>query len=255
MDRAKVATECVRIERRGGSVRDYLAGLGCISPWGTWHRLQVEELGRKPHEITDGKANKRKRIGYDAELEEWTMGKTIITPEDRLEAVKIALEGGSPLTYLEGLGITKASAAWAHIKKRLKEDDPDMFAKLPKRLTSRGGVFGRKKPEIPESVPADVETPEEKIPFDPEIPEPVIDWVKEIPEKEDVQKPNVTMPLMYMGRTVTAVENEDFGEFHRSGDWIDWETKDGNVISFTIPEWKMLHHMMEDDFRILGVEL
>ena len=83
----------------------------------------------------------------------------------------------------------------------------------------------------------------------------MIDWVKEIPEKEDVQKPKVTMPLMYMGRKVTAVENEGFGEFHRSGDWIDWETKDGELISMTIADWRVFFHSAPDDFRILGVEL
>jgi hypothetical protein len=58
-----------------------------------------------------------------------------------------------------------------------------------------------------------------------------------------------------MDRLVSGIINPEFGEFHRKGDWIDWKTKDGNVISFTITEWKTFHHMIVDDFRILGVEL
>ena len=266
MDRAKVATECVRIERRGGSVREYLAGLGCISPWGTWHRLQVEELGRKPHEITDGKANKRKRIGYDAELEEWTMGKTIITPEDRLEAVKIALEGGSPLTYLEGLGITRASVAWAHIKKRLKEDDPDMFAKLPKRLTSRGGVFGKKNPETPET-PKELSNRElQEIANDALLSvasaagyELVGYEQVEKKDKPEEEKPAITKPLMFDGLACREVEGK-FGRYRyncsRGVEYIDMENKDGlDVMSLTKDEWREFFDEVKRAGLVLGVEL
>lgn len=257
MDRARVASECVRIERRGGSVRDYLAGLGCISPWGTWHRLQVEELHRKSYEITDGKAKEWKR--KYTEEEDIVVGKVIVTPKIREEAVRIALDGQSPLTYLEGLGLIKSTQAWNKIKARLKETDPETWEKLPKRLASRGGVFGRKKPEIPEAVPANIETPEAPVQLNPDYVAALEETVDDLPFDEPEQTHNsvdrITAALTYMNRTVTAIVNPEFGEWHRKGDWIDWETKDGNVISFTIPEWKMLHHMMEDDFRILGVEL
>ena len=127
MDRARVASECVQIERRGGSVREYLAGLGCISPWGTWHRLQVEELHRKSYEITDGKAKEWKR--KYTEEEDIVVGKVIVTPKIREEAVRIALDGQSPLTYLEGLGLIKSTQAWNKIKARLKETDPETWGR------------------------------------------------------------------------------------------------------------------------------
>ena len=55
MNRQQLARECVEIEKAGGSVREYLASKGCISPWGTWYRLPKEELGRAECHITDGK--------------------------------------------------------------------------------------------------------------------------------------------------------------------------------------------------------
>ena len=55
MDRQAVARECERIEQDGGDVLGYLRARGCVSPWGTWYRLQKEELHRRGPQITDGK--------------------------------------------------------------------------------------------------------------------------------------------------------------------------------------------------------
>ena len=46
MDRELLAEECLEIERSGGDVLGHLAAVGCVSPWGTWFRLQKEQLGR-----------------------------------------------------------------------------------------------------------------------------------------------------------------------------------------------------------------
>ena len=89
-DREQLARECVEIEKRGGCVRDYLRGLGCVSPWGTWHRLQKEELGRSDAQITDGKGKGMKQPK--------------ITDEQKNEAARIAIEGGDPREYLKECG-------------------------------------------------------------------------------------------------------------------------------------------------------
>ena len=114
--------------------REQLArGLGCVSPWGTWHRLQKEELGRSDAQITDGKGK--------------SMKQPKITDEQKNEAARIAIEGGDPREYLKECGSTSAETMWWSIKRKIKEEDPEKYAKLPKKLqgkkpdpkTERGG--------------------------------------------------------------------------------------------------------------------
>ena len=111
MDRRQLAEECERIEKDGGSVRDYLAARGCISPWGTWYRLQKEQLGRKEWQITDGKG------GDDVRK---------LTLEQKKKAVEIAAGGGNPLEYLKECGAANPSASWVYILKCLEKTDPEM---------------------------------------------------------------------------------------------------------------------------------
>lgn len=132
-DREQLARECAEIEKRGGCVRDYLRGLGCVSPWGTWHRLQKEELGRSDAQITDGKGKGMKQPK--------------LTDAQKNKAVRIAIEGGDPREYLKECGSTNADAMWWSIKRKIKEEDPEKYEKLPKKLqgkepapkTERGG--------------------------------------------------------------------------------------------------------------------
>lgn len=229
MDRARVARECVRIEQRGGNVREYLKSLGCVSVWGTWYRLQREELGRHPNEITYGYA----RTDYE-EKEIDDMGSAKLNEMDRAECVRIALGGGNPLDFIESRGIVKASQAWAKIKNRLHDEDPETWAKLPKRLESRGGVFGRKPKQEAYCTTAD--------PVPAEV-------------TEEATVPEITKPINYLGYNVTAVESAEFGEFHRKGDYVDWETRDGDTVCMTIPEWRELADRLSMIFGILGVKL
>ena len=132
-DRGQLARECAEIEKRGGCVRDYLRERGCVSPWGTWHRLQKEELGRSDAQITDGKGKGMKQPK--------------ITEEQKNEAARIAIEGGDPREYLKECGSTNADVMWWNIKRKIREEDPEKYAKLQKKLqaketepkTKRGG--------------------------------------------------------------------------------------------------------------------
>lgn len=63
-----------------------------------------------------------------------SMKRSTITLEQKKKAVQIALEGGDPLTYLEGLGANSPTQTWFGIKKKLKASNPELFEKLPKRL-------------------------------------------------------------------------------------------------------------------------
>lgn len=230
MDRERVAEECLRIEKRGGDVITYLRGLGCISPWGTWFRIQKEQLGRKNWQIKDGKG--KKMVVHKEEKKKVNKSKRKLTAEEKTKAMELYVSGGDPIEYLTSIGIESAARVWGGVRRYWP------------------GV------EIPEAAPAKVETPEDPkedpLPFEPE-PEDEADMYDpfEYPPEEPV-----TVPLTYMDRKVTAIEDTEFGEFHRKGDWVDWETKDGEMISMTIPQWRLLvNSAIRYDFRILWVEL
>ena len=114
-NRRQMALACLEIERAGLSVLDFLQDLGAVSPWGTWWRLQVEELGRERHQIRDGKGvNDMKKL----------------TLENKKKAVEIALGGGNYLDYLKKCGAGNPSASWTYIKKCLQAKDPEKYEQL-----------------------------------------------------------------------------------------------------------------------------
>ena len=114
-DCRQLVKECVEIEKIGGSVREFLSCCGFVSPWGTWFRMQLEELGRDRNHITDGKGGKDMRK---------------LTLEDKKKAVQIALDGGNPLKFLKDIGVANPSASWTYIKKCLKARDPEKYDRL-----------------------------------------------------------------------------------------------------------------------------
>lgn len=158
-----------------------------------------------------------------------------ITPEEKAEAVRRAIEDGSPYEYLNGLGIKAPYSTWKHLKQHLKDHDPETYAKLPERF--RGGNGGRaKKVETPEAVAMAVETPEA-----PAVPK------------------RITAPLMYDNLTVRALDGK-FGRYTRvitsKGDFIDFEPKQGDItISYTVAEWKDFLFELKKSALVLGVEL
>lgn len=130
-DRRQMALACLEIERAGLSVLDFLQDLGAVSPWGTWWRLQVEELGRERHQIRDGKGvNDMKKL----------------TLENKKKAVEIALGGGNYLDYLKKCGAGNPSASWTYIKKCLQAKDPEKYEQLM-------AVKKQEKPAEPEEDP------------------------------------------------------------------------------------------------------
>ena len=80
----------------------------------SWHCLRKYDKG-------DGKDLKRKGL----------------TLEEKKKAVQICLDGGNPLDYLRTLGCKDPVQTWFGIKKRLKESDPETYAKLPKRIQKK----------------------------------------------------------------------------------------------------------------------
>ena len=111
MDRRKMALECLEVERIGYSVIDFLREQGAISPWGTWWRLQVEELGRARYQIRNGKENKMAK-------------KNVLTPEVRTDAEKMIEAGKDPKqiqAYLAEHGSKNPSAHLYAIRNSMKK--------------------------------------------------------------------------------------------------------------------------------------
>jgi hypothetical protein len=212
-----------------------LYGGGNYRYWCTWKCFRAME--RKGEE---------KRVGH----------KRIFTKEQESEAVRIALDGGNPLPYLEECGGSAPAQKWYEIKAKLKDTDPDTYAKLPDKLprkdsksvetpegefTAAGAMAGAKaaadeffgkckdmglKIEVPET-PADV--------------------------------PKIRKPVNYDGMTVREVEGV-FGRYRRSDvnekTYIDFEPVESlDVMSYTIEQWRSFRKEMEHAAQILGVEL
>lgn len=214
MDRERTARICARIEHAGGNVLEYLREAGCVSPWGTWFRLQREELGRAKIQITDGKGRKDMRK---------------LTLEDKKNAVNIAIEGGNPLQYLKEIGCGNPSASWAYIKKNLQIADPEKYERL------MDAQAPKEEEEMPE---ADVVIDAEKI---------------AAREENATAVPVCTAPLSYGGFKVRCIENE-WGKFYYDSkfDLLDWTAVSGEEVSFTPEAWCEFIENLQKAMAILG---
>ena len=170
MDRRRVALDCLEVERLGYSVLDFLREQGAISPWGTWWRLQVEELGRARYQIRDGKENKMAK-------------KNILTPEVRTDAEKMIAEGRDPKqiqAYLAEHGSKNPSAHIYVIRKNMekakqKDELAGFVPMVPEKRTVefQGKEFERMEkpsptrcqPAKPSGVTVPDQLPEEKTAF------------------------------------------------------------------------------------------
>ena len=250
MDRAELARECVAVERAGGSVREFLSEHGCISPWGTWYRLQKEELHRSESQITLGKgdANKLSRK---------------ITLEQKKKAVQIAIKGGDVLEYLRQLGSKNPSGLWWTIKNDVKAADPELYAKIP-RLNEKKPAEKQEAdpqeektqdlPKVPEEVAERMARQAQKIakremPELPNAPEPI--------PVEDVKERLAASPVMVVpaGFMVTSIRGT-FGEWHldQKHDSLDFRGAEGEEVCFRPQAWEAFMDEIRSVMQILGVK-
>lgn len=285
MDRAELARECVAVERAGGSVREFLSEHGCISPWGTWYRLQKEELHRSESQITLGKGDENKLSRK-------------ITLEQKKKAVQIAIEGGDVLEYLRKLGSKNPSGLWWTIKNDVKAADPELYAKIPrldgkkpaekqeahneerlKEAEKRGLVQEEEilKPgdtvtveikgePVAESrvIAHEINIDENGVKVDeqyvfgnvgripeelPKIPEPI--------PAEEVKKRLAASPVMVVpaGFMVTSIRGT-FGEWHldQKHDSLDFRGAEGEEVCFRPQAWEAFMDEIRSVMQILGVK-
>ena len=180
---------------------------------------------------------------YQKRKEATKMGHTKITLAQKKQAVKIAIDGGDPLAYLENLGSKRPDGIWYTIKEDLKKVDPETYAKIP---DYRGKT--RQPAEKPATVKVDgalrIETPEpEKVKV-------------EMPESAE---PKPLLPVKYDGMVIREVEGL-FGRYRYtdigSAEYIDYENSEGlDTLSMTVDQWKRFREEQAKAARILGVEL
>lgn len=172
-----------------------------------------------------------------------------ITLEQKKNAVKIAVGGGNPLTYLKQIGSKNPGAAWYMIKKQLQSADPEAYEKLQKRQESEktleeamqgmkdavnefvDGVTQSRAPELVANVdgPVVMETPEGG-------------QIEIAPRKENVFE-------------ITAVRNKHLGEFHfdRDHNSLEWRTCAGEKVLMDVDGWRMLADRLPEIMKVLGV--
>ena len=238
-EKSAIVAHCLELEQTGGDIIAYLWSQNYISPRATWCNFQREWLGRKPYEFTDGKPKTKK--------ERENMSRLVFTEEQKMEAVRIAIEGGSPYMYLKGLGAKNPSCVWMHIKSKLA---PEILAKIPKHPT---GWKAPKKLELAagESYEINVKDAMDNL---EEAADTFFGQCDDMGLK--VGEPKITKPLMHSGKKAIGWQG-DFGTYIHDvkHGYIDYESNDGEEISMPVDSWRNFLAEIREIGLLMGVEL
>lgn len=187
---------------------------------------------------------------FDKNKEEKVVGKPrVISPENEQEAIKCATAGGDPIAYLKNCGAKNPSAAWYHIRSKIKDTDPETYEKLPHLY--------RKKTDAPKVTLADAM--EGMKDAADEFFGKCEDMGLSLGKDEAPDEPKITKPVVFDNMTIREVEG-GFGRYRRSdvhdSTYIDFEYTDGcDTISLTVEQWRSFREELERAAAILGVEL
>ena len=153
-----------------------------------------------------------------------------MTDEKKMEAVRIALDGGSPAKFLREQGSRNPTTTWKAIRKWAMKQDEFKDAEIPEK-------FGRwpKAAEVPTvkiDGPIRIETPEAN-------------------KVEVVEKSARKKKLEYK---ITGIHTEigDFQYFKKVG-YIDWTFADNPTVSLNLGEWAALMEIFPRVKEILEV--
>ena len=145
------AKECKRIEKEGGDVLGYIReNWPSYTPRGTWYNLQRECLGRKPHQMTEGRPRKIEK----EEIEVKRHGDAV---EMAMSVIQVHKNGGDVRKHLLEHGYGDPAKWLCNIKFRFKTDHPEIYAEL-KDITL--GREPRTKAEEPNPAPDEKKTGE-----------------------------------------------------------------------------------------------
>ena len=173
--------------------------------------------------------------------------KRIFSNEQEAEAVKIALDGGNPLKYLEEHGSINPPQKWYEIKVKVKERDPETYAKLPKRLPRKDSA----QVETQECAVADAMAGMK------DAADTFFDQCAGMGLRVETPEQPKIVKLVTPDLIVSAIRHKKFGEFYHDFDHncIDWRTPEGEEVSMSIPGVKELYELFPDLMKQLGVKL
>ena len=238
-EKSAIVAHCLELEQTGGDIIAYLWSQNYISPRATWCNFQREWLGRKPYEFTDGKPKTKK--------ERENMSRLVFTEEQKMEAVRIAIEGGSPYMYLKGLGAKNPSCVWMRIKSKLA---PEILAKIPQHPA---GWKAPKKLDLDagESYEINVKDAMDNL---EEAADTFFGQCEDMGLK--VGEPKITKPLMHSGKKAIGWQG-DFGTYIHDvkHGYIDYESNDGEEISMPVDSWRNFLAEIREIGLLMGVEL
>lgn len=254
-----IAEHCVKLEKEGGDILKYLWEQNYLTPRATWYNIQREYLGRKRYEYTEGKPNEKRRKYMRAK----------VSDEDKKKAIQVAIDGGDPREFLAGFGVSDPKTMWWKIKWACRDEDPELYAKIPERLPrsnawkNHSDIFGEKKGE--KKVENVLGKPKDefekmttvKVDGGLRIETPEANRVEVVETPEKTKKPKITAPVSYDGFEVTAIRDGSLGEFYydRKYESIDWRTVGGDEVSMGPVFWRELYEKLPRIMGVLGVDL
>ena len=180
----------------------------------------------------------------------------IISEEQEKEAIKIALEGGDPLRYLEECGSNIPPQTWYRIKQKLKDTDPETYVKLPKRIQRKDTV--KKQVETPEGEYSAAEAMEGMKNAADEFFGKCKDMGLRIETPEKPKVPNIYMPVRFDGKEVCGLKG-DYGRYSvyelSGARYLNFVSNNGEELDMPVQAWRDFLKDMRKCAGIMGVEL
>ena len=181
--------------------------------------------------------NKLRQIDQERKRERYIVNR--ITMEQKKKAVQIAIAGGDPRDFLKECGSKNPAIMWTTIRQALKKSDPEMYEKLPARISPKAAekINTIQPPVVKLNGPIRIETPEaHKV------------EVVQTPENISIAKRDTDIVKMEKERdfsdrcTTTAINVDELGEFYydRRHNTVDWRAPSGDEVSLGPIWWRQL---------------
>ena len=177
-----------------------------------------------------------------------------ITGEQKKKAVQIALEGGKVLGFLrDDCGCKNPNSIWYEIKKKLMQEDPETYERLPEKYKLKKAAEGKAKGE-------DALDPKEtaRMLFGEDAAKQIYpEDGDEMPEDITADPGQLTIHAAEPHELlVTAVKDKVVGEFYWDEKYstMDWRTPEGDEVSLWPEKWWRLLEILPDVMKVLGVK-
>ena len=163
-----------------------------------------------------------------------------VPEEVKQDAIRVAIAGGNPIEALEP-HTRNPKAMWWAIKAKVKETDPETYAKLPDLRNTRKPAKEEKPVTAADAMAACQDSADT---FFGQCRD--MGLLKDQPEESEPE----------MEYKVTGIRTElgDFQYYKKTG-FIDWTPNDGNdTASLNLDEWKQFINDWPKVLKVLGVK-